>query len=280
MSSGHGGGASRWAIKIIRHVKCSKRDLWTSLYGLVKPNTYSLTHEKNFVPVWSHMTAAQVFKRRLWKRGKQTNWAEHLLRTPVCKTNVCQQWRQRSLPPPSWSWRWGWPLTPCRWKWVCLLWICVTNRLLMSLPAQIMTFSARLGGIAFGPVNELQTRWGVLVVCIYCLLFQENGLSFSLEAVSRLQELAESRAMTGQQSPRLKASTYSLCADPMLPQEFLPLCKQRASQSSLLRLGKADRQCQRPSWVSEAWLSCVLSLPAAVPRDLCEICAFAACTGC
>ncbi|KAF6736233.1 Guanylin [Oryzias melastigma] len=84
---------------------------------------------------------------------------------------------------------------------------------------------------------------------------EENGLSFSLEAVSRLQELAESRAMTGQQSPRLKASTYSLCADPMLPQEFLPLCKQRASQSSLLRL-------------------------AAVPRDLCEICAFAACTGC
>ncbi|XP_037535106.1 guanylin-like [Nematolebias whitei] len=84
---------------------------------------------------------------------------------------------------------------------------------------------------------------------------EENGLSFSLEAVKRLQELAESRAMTGQQSPRLRASTMSFCAEPMLPQELLPLCKQRGGSASLIRL-------------------------AAVPMDVCEICAFAACTGC
>ncbi|XP_041836929.1 guanylin-like [Melanotaenia boesemani] len=84
---------------------------------------------------------------------------------------------------------------------------------------------------------------------------EENGLSFSLEAVKRLQELTEARTMTGQQSPRLKASTMSLCAEPMLPQEFLPLCKQRGASASLVRL-------------------------AAVPADVCEICAFAACTGC
>ncbi|CAG5978383.1 guanylin [Menidia menidia] len=85
---------------------------------------------------------------------------------------------------------------------------------------------------------------------------EENGLSFSLEAVKRLQELTEARAMAGQlSSPRLKASTVSLCAEPMLPQEFLPLCKQRGASASLIRL-------------------------AAVPLDVCEICAFAACTGC
>uniref|UniRef100_A0A8C9ZYE6 Guanylate cyclase activator 2B n=1 Tax=Sander lucioperca TaxID=283035 RepID=A0A8C9ZYE6_SANLU len=83
----------------------------------------------------------------------------------------------------------------------------------------------------------------------------ENGLSFSLEAIKRLQELTESSGATGQQSPRLRASTVSLCADPMLPQEFLPLCKQRGASASLARL-------------------------AMVPMDVCEICAFAACTGC
>ncbi|KAK5912046.1 hypothetical protein CesoFtcFv8_001961 [Champsocephalus esox] len=83
---------------------------------------------------------------------------------------------------------------------------------------------------------------------------EENGLSFSLEAVMRLQELTESSG-AGQQSPRIKASTGSLCADPMLPQEFLPLCRLRGASASLSRL-------------------------AMVPMDVCDICAFAACTGC
>ncbi|XP_035518256.1 guanylin family protein [Morone saxatilis] len=84
---------------------------------------------------------------------------------------------------------------------------------------------------------------------------EENGLSFSLEAVKRLQELTEISHASGQQSPRLRAGTMSLCADPMLPQEFLPLCKQRGASASLSRL-------------------------AMVPMDVCDICAFAACTGC
>uniref|UniRef100_A0A3B5BEU5 Guanylate cyclase activator 2B n=1 Tax=Stegastes partitus TaxID=144197 RepID=A0A3B5BEU5_9TELE len=83
----------------------------------------------------------------------------------------------------------------------------------------------------------------------------ENGLSFSLSAVRRLQELTEGSFGTGQQNPRFRSSSMSLCADPMLPQELLPLCKQRGGSASLSRL-------------------------AAVPLDICEICAFAACTGC
>ncbi|XP_061544558.1 guanylate cyclase activator 2B-like [Phycodurus eques] len=83
---------------------------------------------------------------------------------------------------------------------------------------------------------------------------EENGLSFSLEAVERLQEMFES-VKTPPQNPRLRASSPSMCEDPMLPQELLPLCKQKGASASLARL-------------------------ALVPLDVCEICAFAACTGC
>nr|XP_020478222.1 guanylin-like [Monopterus albus] len=82
---------------------------------------------------------------------------------------------------------------------------------------------------------------------------EENGLSFSMEGVQRLQELM--KGVAERQSPRLRANTVSLCANPMLPQEFLPLCKQRGASASLARLAE-------------------------VPMDVCEICAFAACTGC
>ncbi|XP_077948710.1 guanylate cyclase activator 2B [Gasterosteus aculeatus] len=82
---------------------------------------------------------------------------------------------------------------------------------------------------------------------------EENGLSFSLEAVKRLQELTQSGGAA--QSPRLRASSAPLCADAMLPQELLPLCRFRGASASLARL-------------------------AMVPMDVCEICAFAACTGC
>ncbi|XP_060897132.1 guanylin family protein [Labrus mixtus] len=99
----------------------------------------------------------------------------------------------------------------------------------------------------------------VIVLALSCtseaVQVEENGLSFSLEAVKRLQELSGGSAATEVQNPRLRASTVSLCADPMLPQEFLPLCRQRGASASLTRL-------------------------AAVPMDVCEICAFAACTGC
>lgn len=70
---------------------------------------------------------------------------------------------------------------------------------------------------------------------------QENGLTFSFEAVRRLQELAESSAVMGPASPRLRAGTVSLCADPLLPQEFLPLCRQRGASASMARLGEDSR---------------------------------------
>lgn len=76
---------------------------------------------------------------------------------------------------------------------------------------------------------------------------QENGLTFSLEAVRRLQELAESSVPSGLASPRLRASTAPLCGDPLLPQEFLPLCRQRGASASMARLGETALT-RRPSW--------------------------------
>uniref|UniRef100_A0A8C6V338 Guanylate cyclase activator 2B n=1 Tax=Neogobius melanostomus TaxID=47308 RepID=A0A8C6V338_9GOBI len=87
------------------------------------------------------------------------------------------------------------------------------------------------------------------------VVVEEGGLSFSLEAVRRLQELTDNNLLALKQNPRLRASAVSLCADPMLPQEFLPLCRQRGASASLARL-------------------------AMVPMDVCQICAFAACSGC
>ncbi|XP_071388114.1 guanylin-like [Centroberyx affinis] len=84
---------------------------------------------------------------------------------------------------------------------------------------------------------------------------QEGEFSFSLEAVRKLQELTASSSATGKQNPRLRTSSVSVCADPALPEEFLPLCQQKGASLSLSRL-------------------------AFVPMDVCEICAFAACTGC
>ncbi|CAL9704627.1 unnamed protein product [Knipowitschia caucasica] len=83
---------------------------------------------------------------------------------------------------------------------------------------------------------------------------EEGGMSFSLEAVQRLQELTENNMLATKQNPRIRFNAF-LCSDPMLPQEFLPLCRQRGASASLARL-------------------------ALVPMDVCEICAFAACTGC
>lgn len=44
--------------------------------------------------------------------------------------------------------------------------------------------------------------------------------------------------LTGPTSPRLRASAGSPCADPLLPQEFLPVCRQRGASASLTRLGE------------------------------------------
>ncbi|XP_062401086.1 guanylin family protein [Sardina pilchardus] len=85
----------------------------------------------------------------------------------------------------------------------------------------------------------------------------DGGDSFSLESVRVLQELAAPLAgKTMKASPRVSKTGYSaVCAHPTLPQEFVPLCQQEGAAMRFARLS-------------------------AVPMDVCEICAFVACTGC
>ncbi|KAK0149082.1 Guanylate cyclase activator 2B [Merluccius polli] len=85
---------------------------------------------------------------------------------------------------------------------------------------------------------------------------QVEGFSFSLEDVQKLQELTKTPSEVGNLSPRLRARSGSVCSDSTLPQAFQPLCDQNNDASPSLR-----------------------SL-ARMPMNDCEICAFAACTGC
>ncbi|NP_001298140.1 guanylin family protein precursor [Danio rerio] len=101
----------------------------------------------------------------------------------------------------------------------------------------------------------LSVAFLVVALCLVCdaVEVKEGDFSFTLESVRILQQLAEQPKT---QNPRLaKTSYYSVCSNPSLPQEFVPLCMQRGATMSFARL-------------------------ASVPVDVCEICAFAACTGC
>nr|XP_055041094.1 guanylin family protein [Misgurnus anguillicaudatus] len=106
----------------------------------------------------------------------------------------------------------------------------------------------------------------VMALCLISEAVQvkEGEFSFSLESVKVLQQLTATNPPTQNattqspptRNPRLaKTSYFSVCNNPTLPQEFVPLCMQKGATMSLARL-------------------------ASVPVDLCEICAFAACTGC
>ncbi|XP_072522415.1 guanylin [Salminus brasiliensis] len=95
-------------------------------------------------------------------------------------------------------------------------------------------------------------------VCLFseAIQVQDGEYFFSAESVKVLQHLLNSGSVTQQQNPRLATTSYSaVCANPTLPQEFVLLCNQSG-------------------------YSMVFSRLAAVPMDVCEICAFAACTGC
>ncbi|KAL7843371.1 hypothetical protein AOLI_G00248830 [Acnodon oligacanthus] len=102
----------------------------------------------------------------------------------------------------------------------------------------------------------MKTVISVALLFASLVLFSEAVQVQATESVKVLQGLLDSSSATQQKSPRLATTSYaSVCANPTLPQEFVPLCNQSGS-------------------------SMVFSRLAAVPMDVCEICAFAACTGC
>ncbi|XP_066547181.1 guanylin [Amia ocellicauda] len=103
----------------------------------------------------------------------------------------------------------------------------------------------------------LATVFCLVALCVFsdAVQVKEGDFTFSLEAVKKLKEVMDASAV---KNPRLaKTSLPASCSDPDLPAEFLPLCQSSRPGMSFYRL----------------------ALLAEEP-DVCEICAFAACTGC
>ncbi|XP_004591577.2 guanylin [Ochotona princeps] len=92
---------------------------------------------------------------------------------------------------------------------------------------------------------------------------QDGQLSFPLEAVKKLRDLPpvpQARLVSLRQklAPRLRESTVSkVCRNPNFPEELKPVCKEP----------NADQILQRLEAIAE-------------DVGTCEICAYAACTGC
>ncbi|XP_062401091.1 guanylin-like [Sardina pilchardus] len=94
-----------------------------------------------------------------------------------------------------------------------------------------------------------------------------EGYSFSLESVKVLKRLMEKDAMerlmemearaSARMVPHRLAPARPLCSNPTLPQELKPVCLDPRSDEVFARFAEFI-----------------------TPSDLCEICAYPACTGC
>ncbi|KAF7693251.1 guanylin-like [Silurus meridionalis] len=85
---------------------------------------------------------------------------------------------------------------------------------------------------------------------------QDGEYSFSSDSVRVLQSLLDKSSVSKKQNPHLIKTSYAaVCGNPTLPQEFIELCH------------KSD-------------YALVFSRLAKINMDICDICGFAACTGC
>uniref|UniRef100_A0A3P8TWS5 Guanylate cyclase activator 2B n=1 Tax=Amphiprion percula TaxID=161767 RepID=A0A3P8TWS5_AMPPE len=86
------------------------------------------------------------------------------------------------------------------------------------------------------------------------VLLQVEGRRFPLEAVKQLKKLFN----LDEKIPELtKKDVEDVCANRDLPQVFKSVCQEEGRQAVFSKLGKVDPE-----------------------RNVCEICSFAACTGC
>ncbi|XP_072553158.1 guanylin-like [Salminus brasiliensis] len=86
---------------------------------------------------------------------------------------------------------------------------------------------------------------------------QEGQFSFQLESVKRLLALMAKDAPATQSNRRAAISAVAVCDNPDLPEEFQPLCRSKNARASFSRLARLASRI-----------------------GVCEICAYAACTGC
>ncbi|XP_066526282.1 guanylin-like [Hoplias malabaricus] len=102
----------------------------------------------------------------------------------------------------------------------------------------------------------------VLVLLAFTLISEavivrEEEFSFTLESVKKLWAVMAEDIPVNHRNRLAVNKAVTVCGNPNLPEEFQPLCQSRTAQTSLSRLALLSRR-----------------------RDVCEICAYAACTGC
>ncbi|XP_028266796.1 guanylin-like [Parambassis ranga] len=98
----------------------------------------------------------------------------------------------------------------------------------------------------------------VLIQLSSAVVVKEGNFHLSLDSVKALGALMTAQDTSAEQDLRLmEAKATALCSHPALPEDFRPLCLRKDAGASLVRLGVV-----------------------AAHIDACEICEYAACTGC
>ncbi|KAM9445816.1 guanylin-like [Clarias gariepinus] len=104
------------------------------------------------------------------------------------------------------------------------------------------------------PVALLILAFGLISDAV---IVHEGEFSFSLESVKKLWDILANEEPIKQLKLLSALRAEKLCKNPLLPEEFKPLCQSKNAQVHFSRLALLSRS-----------------------NDVCEICAFAACTGC
>ncbi|MCJ8741604.1 hypothetical protein PDJAM_G00072520 [Pangasius djambal] len=104
------------------------------------------------------------------------------------------------------------------------------------------------------PVVLLILAFGLISDAV---IVHEGEFSFSLESVKKVWDILANEESTKQTNPLSVFSAVTVCENPLLPEEFQPLCQSKNAQIHFSRLALLSGK-----------------------KDVCEICAFAACTGC
>ncbi|XP_058265229.1 guanylin-like [Hemibagrus wyckioides] len=89
------------------------------------------------------------------------------------------------------------------------------------------------------------------------VIVHEGEFSFSLESVKKLWDILANGESSEQSNLLRVSSAVTVCENPLLPKEFQTLCQSKNAQVHFSSLALLSRN-----------------------SDVCEICAFAACTGC
>ncbi|XP_036448091.1 guanylin-like [Colossoma macropomum] len=102
----------------------------------------------------------------------------------------------------------------------------------------------------------------ILLILVFSLnseavTVREGEFSFSLESVKKLWAIMAEDIPANQYNRLAINKVMAVCKNPVIPKEFEPLCQSKHARASFSRLALLARR-----------------------SGVCEICAYAACTGC